>query len=554
MKFVDITNDLERSEEEIKDFMETLIIKNEIENFENVLESADSDKINYNKLFLIAIRRNKMNFLNQLIDNIDIGYDDNIFIKEASKRSRYLVDYLIKHGAKTNNQNFINYLVANENYELIKYLIKEGKVDSRKVDFSTKPDTKRYERDPKQDIDLLSPRSKTYLISDKYEQKSQNITEEYFNIVAEELDIYEDEDYLLGMEKNEYNKIKIRDLNTNENHYEYTFKPNEIIYQGQGEYIIYSKKSNLTKNQYFKNFNIVKQLNPLINNNVKLDLEEIENIRFQLGQDVDMFFIPRVLYELFYIQQYINNSCIDGNIIEKECWYYEADNQKDAEILINDVMYNLNNLIYKELKGGFKSYKQLYDKFDHILNNIYGKSFFETDNPEDISGISEESHLELVIKVFKLECSPLAKLGYIIYRGAFMSKDSLIDRDGYLKSLSFGVSLFASFINDIVAMAYNFMVYEDSGDAYCIIIPFDQINGNVFVIPPLTTIEQLFSGGVLFHVRTRTYKPYLLEKKLHLSKYTSYRNERLPQIIPKLSPEDLNEEFLQYKKTAIKLL
>lgn len=512
----------------------------ELEEIENkLIEDTDLAFTNkeYKKIKQIlfeASLKDYSNVVKYIIENYD--FEDNksifkhLFIIAESYVNHDLIYFLIEHKppAKTKKENNYYYNLLMKSYNYL---------------FGS--DSNKYELKPKVKITV------------KEEDKYHN---QYFNVIAQELDVKSDNKYLLHIKDTSYTTIKIINKLNNEQHYNYTFNKDQIIDRGQGEYII---TDNITYKKYLKCMDIIDS--------------EFHNLRYRDSIDevinatkCQMFFIPKTLYELFFVREYIKT------ITDKKHFWFI--NQKSSvENQINNHRFTLNNIIASELVE--PTYQDLYNKLkelfneiisiiDDLLNNII------TDNPTKIPDainnlqivydnfIDKKSFKNIILRAFKLECSPLASLGYILYRGSSVKKD-IIMHYNKIYALSYGPSLFASLIYDngvnlysdaaAGAMAYNFMT-KNKRDSYCIIVPFDEIDKCVFYIPPLTTIESLFGSGYIFHPRTKGDKS-LKSSEIYIAlrastKYSDYLKENHPSVLT-CTPKELAKEFKQYKNTLI---
>ncbi len=398
------------------------------------------------------------------------------------------------------------------------------------------------------------------------------VSNKYFNEIAKQLDVEMDKEYRLEIEETDPTDISIRDTYRDKIKYQYTFDDDEFIFGGQGEYIIIG--DNITYESYYRCYEIVKTLNPLANNKIsKITQKAVGTVKKKVKQQFgyDLVFIPRTLYEIYLIREFIYNfpsELKDKNTVD--------DNSVDQ------VNFILNNTIAGEFRDIHNrvTYKILLNKLYEVFRVIDNVPLFH-DTRTRVKGKFFD---KLILKAFKLECSPLARIGYILFRGANLNNDAvtMVEQEAFSKllqsvddldfsqntkpintdkeslySLSYGVSLFAGLLFDIGACAYFYMTETGVifskmlvNDGYCIFVPFDQINKCTFYIPPLILTEPMYGEGEIFHARTKSTGESGVHKvRLGFKKTSSkYKDLDLTMSCP---PTNVIHEFDWYKSTAI---
>ncbi len=226
----------------------------------------------------------------------------------------------------------------------------------------------------------------------------------------------------------------------------------------------------------------------------------------------------------------------------RKCWhrcYVDATNttaqQKEA---ILEIAFRLNQACVKRLKpqvGGY-TYQELIgytEKEITFLKNHCGalsKEMFtdEDDAPglttnfgykapprgkEEVieaMGLRDENDAQIIRDTVALECSSIAQNSFLLYRGADITKDSVINKSATLKgeklpfSLSYGSSLFAGVVYDAGATAFYYIRKLQKG--YVIPLPFEKAMTSAVHVPAVDTLAQLFGDGEVFHARTKAPK------------------------------------------------
>lgn len=271
--------------------------------------------------------------------------------------------------------------------------------------------------------------------------------------------------------------------------------------------------------------------------------ELIKNEIKSIDNNLEIAFIPKVLYELNFIKEAIQEDIAAGQTCsnlknpeanwQKKCWHLPrfADNGEVSNVHqkeVAELAYRLNKVIIEKMPAlnGCMNKQEIHAMtekelvfFQNYYNSEKEKVFGGTvkspafnfsASAEQIKnsvnvipmGISSEMHANIIRKVVDLESSPIAKKSVFLYRGADLEKDSpLIANGDDPFPLSYGSSCFAGVIHDAGATAYTYMRNKKNGFAYA--IPFEMFYSSPFRVPEGDVIRQLHGHGEKFHGRSR---------------------------------------------------
>ncbi len=352
--------------------------------------------------------------------------------------------------------------------------------------------------------------------------------------------------------------------------------PKGTITIGYGEYYVFdltgskvSKDTYETVYQIFDRYSLPRIVNSASSNE---NIFDTANNRFHLmrdkvktiNQNLEIGFIPRILYELIFIRKCINEDIREGNRCDfafksaqktinkypekeeeikyitaaRKCWHLkcftdERNNQGECirdnqDECIRNYSYRLNNAIVKTLKPtpeGF-TFLELQQKVINEINYLHEfydtsadvyKQFFNDGNGESLTlnlspeaswfmGIRSQSDAQILLNALAVECSEVAKTSFLLYRGA-SGDDSIFCTKNENEShrLSYGTGLYAGCVYDPGATAFYYMLKENS-KAFVITVPFEMLNRCVFYIPPTNAVAQLLGKGEHFHAATKKWK------------------------------------------------
>lgn len=242
------------------------------------------------------------------------------------------------------------------------------------------------------------------------------------------------------------------------------------------------------------------------------EVQAIQESLLKQHPHIKVNFIPTVIYELFFMQ-YITKSIKEERLKEDKGQMSEGSkaltNLKNEDY--RSLHYAINGIIAQYCKSNnITSYKQILQDKDLMKKAEecyqeclgYGKSgefFLDISLLEKVSDLEEESYKE-------------GKA--LLYRGACLEKDIFNKKfygNYYQRGLSFGASLFGGLMFDTGikgACAYTYMRQAEN-DGYAIpIVKKDYLNAlkkkaNVFHIPSLTTLANIYGQGEVFHPRSK---------------------------------------------------
>lgn len=177
-----------------------------------------------------------------------------------------------------------------------------------------------------------------------------------------------------------------------------------------------------------------------------------------------------------------------------------AGHNLNLNLAVKNLHLTINNYIVDNIKKRMVVIPRALDDFIKILNGIdfqkilkYGYLF-----PGDIVSLSD------MAKVIDIEYHAYATGKFVLYRGTGIiegTSDPL--PDNYL--ISFGSTLLGGLLFDPGACAYTYMLEREK--AYVLLIDKrEYARGelrNMFFIPPLTSLIDLFGTGALFHSRAK---------------------------------------------------
>ncbi len=325
-------------------------------------------------------------------------------------------------------------------------------------------------------------------------------------------------------------------------------------------------------------------------------------------------FVPKTLYELFYIresiQEDVKNNAICPIVVDskfsqvhaelrqdcktRKCWHFipcmsPEENEDDG---VQYIAYRLNEAMrgsfdpsvegftHQELSAFVEKEIQFlkeHHKSSKVASNAYSEAMardekqkvvpealcdcttpgptsnfgFESDRGNIMPmGIRNEADAQIIRNAIALECSHVAQEAFLLYRGANFQNDSMCGPDNKPYSLSYGSSLFAGCVHDAGASAFHYM--RNKQDAYAVPIRYDQLNSSPFFIPTAHTVAQLFGSGETFHARTRAWEGFDVDKIK--GGFHGFINHRVRgQLNSKLSKEESIAQFAEYKNLAYHL-
>lgn len=389
-------------------------------------------------------------------------------------------------------------------------------------------------------------------------------------------------------------------------------KNNPVIHGGYGEYVVYrtgdGKIEEVDEKIYQKCYDIFSKIRAEGGDTEEASLQEID-------PEIKITFIPRTLYELFFLRECVQEDLDKGKICEnienhriyattkndemrelckqallasQPCWhtrYSFKDFGNDQDEEIKKTAYRLNNVILKKLdltNPGNLSFQRIHELGNNIIE--FMKECHITSGSErakkleqmvqcadggvssNISnemsrggtqpcGIPNEEMAKIIQNAIALECSKKAKNSFILYRGSIAQNDHLVNSiTGNAYSLSYGTGLFAGAMFDPGATAFRYM--RGKNNAFALLIPKSMQKDSPFCIPKTHPLCQFLGGGELFHARTKAWTKNIAEDaSAGCSSAGMGSVKNLPdEFKADVTKEKLEESFGEYMKTAISLI
>lgn len=399
-------------------------------------------------------------------------------------------------------------------------------------------------------------------------------------------------------------------------------RPSDVITMGQGEYVVFQERPNdekgqLSREQFHRIYEILLNHSPfaLTQSESEKCAHRFEEIQTKL-RDVDpslrAVFIPRTLYELFFIRKCIKEdlrakkvcSLLDPNIHlisetdvklkeykesvikEKKCWhlcifFHQGDSRHEG---VQEIAYRLNQAIVKRLNSStgrltFQDISTLDEKEIDFLKNYYtscqeitkkiqrglpcdgnisncstpgpaGNFGYESSRGKfRPMGIRNEEDAQIIRQALALECSQVAQRCLFLYRGTDeQTMDAPVDGEG---KKPFSLSYGTSLFAGCVfdGGATAFHFMTRQDAAYAVSVPFDQATKSPFFIPETHTVAQLLGAGEFFHSRTKAWKDFDVARIGGININPFPFNGRESLKSP-LSKEELEKQFQEYKAAA----
>jgi hypothetical protein len=387
------------------------------------------------------------------------------------------------------------------------------------------------------------------------------------------------------------------------------------IQNGQGEYIVFHGTSSeerkvLEKETFEKVYSILNNFSHVAmadrGEDVSTRYEQVKTQVKSIDPSLEIAFVPRTLYELFFIKKCIQEDLQNGYLckhieysnpiaslhlcnqdhkkheaylkearsdqIAKKCWhcYYYEDLVGDREHEgVKDVAYRLNKAMtrtllptekgftYKEISSHvekkitfLKKHLEDSEKKARLVSGLTAN--FGNARADKFMGIHNEIDAQIIRDAAHLECSKIAEQAFLLYRGSDFNTDLPFchEEPDRSYSLSYGTSLFAGCLHDPGATAFYYM--KKSSHAYAVTVPFEKLHDSPFYIPRTTTTIQLFGNGEVFHSRTKAWKGFNPEHILGINPMGTNIKPR-DHLTSLLTKDEFISEFQGYKNTALQL-
>ncbi len=375
------------------------------------------------------------------------------------------------------------------------------------------------------------------------------------------------------------------------------------IQDGHGEWIVRKRAAdgfepvNLATytqvSKIFEEYHPVKwameQDEALLPQRVTLLKEKVKSIDGSL----ELTFIPRTLYDLTFMR----NSAEEDLAKEKDFLYQDPDHPTKLEIdqvrtlsekynqgwiragatlelahrlneifsnILNTTLQNRPSFKYGELKGlldrhllffqevheGSKS--KIAEKAGSIAccNVRSPLSSFSSESTRGMLqpiGLKEEWMADIVRQALSLEC---LKGKIVMYRGSCFNVDYRFPP--YSHSLSYGMGLFAHFLNDYSACPFWYMRKSEK-DAHALVLDAHTLRKKVFFAPHKSALEDLFSMGEYVHGRSMLHTDHKgTESVFGIEKNPTY--DKVPSFLKSpLTRGEFSAAFKKQKNLAVVL-
>lgn len=298
-----------------------------------------------------------------------------------------------------------------------------------------------------------------------------------------------------------------------------TIKNDDLIESGYGEYIIYrtheGRIEEVDETIYQQSYSLFRK--------IRSEGGSIQSELNKIDRNLKAIFIPRTLYELFFIKACVKEDLKLGEICDKVSLFKMLSSKReniqklakeDLQLLpncchsgyfknfgddensdIKKTSFMMNNLILKKIDLSkpenltFKKINELADKILLYIHHCHKNSDSERSkkiekiarrsdggvtsrlyceiDTADVKpvGIANDRMAQIIRNTIALECSERAKNHYILYRGSIAKNDCPVSTSGTPYSLSYGTSLFAGIMYDTGASAFAFMRGKDQNNS-----------------------------------------------------------------------------------------
>ena len=302
-----------------------------------------------------------------------------------------------------------------------------------------------------------------------------------------------------------------------------------IITDCYGDFVLLDSEGPVTREIFNAAFEHMNALLPQVDQTPRDNrLHILNNNIKKIKPTLTAFCIPRTLYESYYVlSAYREEINLNGRAKKmgcsrkdtEICWHsHKFDNVPWADKyplnpVVVELAFRLNHVILKELhlraaglteeqciKAGqaiLKECKKIHQQWIRLKKEGYT----DQDGIVHIGPILDPDRLKQAIS---LESSPRAHNAFIIYRGSRFNQEPLFTRGDYPHSVSFGHSLSAGCFHDRGSCAGIHMLDKKYNYALC--VPFISNWKDIFLIPPVTTIDTIMQDGEKPHPRAKCIK------------------------------------------------
>jgi hypothetical protein len=277
---------------------------------------------------------------------------------------------------------------------------------------------------------------------------------------------------------------------------------------------------------------------------------EYEFIKTLIPENVKLYKIPRVIYDLFAMK-YVNAIEESTHINLDNC------NPKAKSYKITCVTY----IQYCEKVNTFHNsqLEHIFNLNNYIISYLKNKNInYKTPTYVDYMPMLQDNALN----VFKLDI-PLLTNTFIIettqtynkdkimfFRGSADQTEGAVDttKTNYGYSVSYNTSLLNGYINDPKACSYHYMKTGNFRHVYI----FNKfwygdggVEDNLFFIPPIHPFLQILGDGELWHARSKIYKESLISHRINAYKIFTVKTFGSKEFPPDSFPDFLRSEYNQ---------
>lgn len=362
-----------------------------------------------------------------------------------------------------------------------------------------------------------------------------------------------------------------------------------IVENGYGDFILLNTTSEeISRDVFQRAFFWMNHYLPQVHQKpVRNRLRKVDLHVQTLHPHLKVVFIPRVLYELYYL---LGTALEELDLTSKKslgcnketiCWhgsfFSEWTDKNNLNPKIIEIAYRLNHLIIKELNvtpQGLteqqckQAGRSLLQRFENMDREFHEKCLQTCPSEIDIFRGAIKRFNKMMIdpinldQAIALECSKKARNSLILYRGSRFKKEPLYEKlfDNTIPySSCYGTSLFAGFLNDPNACANVRMCYDSSTvRAYGMCVSLTHSWQDTFFVPPANTICGLNGIGERFHARSKCVQP----KDVFPTRISGYACEITKKIseeifcrlVSPLPEAILRKKFDHYLNTSIEFI
>lgn len=376
-----------------------------------------------------------------------------------------------------------------------------------------------------------------------------------------------------------------------------TQKPDDVIHDGYGEYIITINRQPVDFATFYAVSKILQAHSPAAWAQKDLPgkdrLPELRKKVAAIDPRIQFSFVPRCLYELTLITKILQDE-IDALLSvyfedptqpteeELRTWKvhcvekispWENPDKNSVFTTIIDHAFEINTILSKKINKSDrftrKNILELAEESINFIKSAHSKKWIQFTlrkldllDPYSFSPLLKafpESSIdgafrEFVLKVISLECCPATRGKVIFYRGSNFYRDKTRKMSSQIHprphSLSYGTGAFTGIMRDRGATPFCY-IFDDDGDLDGYALVFSPRNAReVFFAPTEHTMMQIYGKGEFFHGRSKITNRE--DSKEGVSGVCGSENSsHLRTLDSKLPSETLEKTFQAYKGAAI---